>query len=197
MKNTNNTIIEATATEIKFPTNGNCKRVKNLTTGAEYGSITETAIVLETTMQAVSHAIINKHLCKGNKLILLKDLHDSIDEVCDEAAKANRRAAKAYARAEKEARRADKLATKMTSMEEEMAEFRAWKAEQEEKRKAEEAKRKEEEKRQALIAKKREQISKYEDMRKRKMEQVNSIDNKIMQVEMELEALIDAGKEVE
>lgn len=196
MTNTNNIIIEATATETKFPTNRNCKKVKNLTTGEEYGSITETAIVLKTSAQAVSHAIINKHLCKGNKLILLKDLHDSIDEVCDEAAKANRRAVKAHERAEREARRADKLVTKLTSMEEEMAEFRAWKAEQEEKRKAEEAKRKEEEKRQTLIAKKREQISKYEDMRKRKMDEVNSIDNKIMQVEMELEVLLDEGKEV-
>lgn len=196
MTNTNNIIIEATATETKFPTNRNCKKVKNLTTGEEYGSITETAIVLKTSAQAVSHAIINKHLCKGNKLMLLKDLHDNIEEVCDESAKANRRAVKANERAEREAARADKLEEKLTSMEEEMAEYRKWKAEQEAQRKAEEAKRREEEKHQKQLDAAKAKVERWE----KKLNAHNALgrdyERKLMQAEMELEALLDEGKEV-
>lgn len=119
MKNTN---------ENNFPTNGNCKRVRDLTTGKEYGSITETAITIGVTYQAVSMAIKNEGLCKGHRLILVKDLHDNIDILCEENAKANRRAAKAEA--------------KIAKMETEMAEYRKWKAEQERVRKEEETKAK-------------------------------------------------------
>ena len=174
MKNTNK------ANETNFPTNGNCKRVKDLTTGKEYGSITETAITLGVTGQAVSTAIKKETLCKGHRLVLVKDLHDSIEVICEESAKANARANRAEA--------------KLSEIETEMAEFRKWKAEQEAKRKAEEKMRKEEEKRQALISKAKEKIAKYTTDREKVSTQLQKIDDKLLMAETELATLM--AKEV-
>jgi hypothetical protein len=190
MTNMNNT---QKANEIKFPTNGNCKRVKDITTGKEYGSITETAIILGVTGQAVSAAIKNEGWCKGHRLILVKDLHDNIDTLCEESAKANARA--------------DRAEAKISEMETEMAEYRKWKAEQEAKRKAEEEvrkaeearlerERKEEEKRQKLIAQKKNKIAQYEAEVERRKAKLAYAEQKLMCAEIELEALMDNGKEV-
>jgi septal ring factor EnvC (AmiA/AmiB activator) len=177
------------ANEIKFPTNGNCKHVKDLTTGKEYGSITETAIVIKVTAQAVSNAIKNKTLCKGHRFILVKDLHDNIDVLCEESAKANARAAKAEA--------------KLSEMEELRAKAKAYDqlmAEQEAKRKAEEARlekeRKKEEKRQEKITKLEDKIERLETLIDRKRNEEQKLVAKRNKALEELKAL-DNGKEVE
>lgn len=176
------------ANEIKFPTNGNCKKVKDLTTGKEYGSITETAIVIGVTSQAVSNAIQSKSLCKGHRLILVKDLHDNIEVLCAENAKANARANRAEA--------------KLSEMEELRAKAKAYDklmADQETKRKAEEAQiekeRKEEEKRQAKITKLEDEIERLEtriDEERAKTQKLVTKRNKALE---ELKAL-NNGKEV-
>lgn len=176
-----NTINNQKANEINFPTNGNCKKVKDLTTGKEYGSITETAIIIGVTAQAVSNAIKNEGWCKGHRLMLLKELHDNIDVICDESAKANARADRAEAREK--------------ALLEEMAEFRKWKAEKEAEERRLEEERKAKEAHDKAIAKAQEKVSKYEAMRERKAEQLKSVEDKLMQAEIELEALLD-GKEV-
>jgi hypothetical protein len=183
------------ANEINFPTNGNCKKVKDLTTGKEYGSITETAIVIEVTAQAVSNAIKNKTLCKGHRFILVKDLHDNIEVLCEESAKANARADKAIVRA-------TKAEAKLSEMEAEMAEFRKWKAYQEAKRRAEEKarkeeearlerERKEEEKRQKLIEKAQANVDRWEKKLRSHNALGKDLEQKLMKAEMELEALMD------
>lgn len=194
MKNIINT---QKANENQFPTNGNCKKVKDLTTGKEYGSITETAIVIEVTAQAVSSAIKNKTLCKGHRLVLVKDLHDNIEVLCEESAKANARAEKAIARAVN-------AEAKLSEMEELRAKAKAYDklmADQEAKRKAERARiekeRKEEEKRQAKITKLEDKIERLEtriDEERAKTQNLVTKRNKALD---ELKALMDNRKEVE
>ena len=169
MTNTNITI------EANFPTNGNCKRVKDLTTGKEYGSITETAITLKVTGQAVSSAIRNNSYCKGHKLMLVKDLHDNIEALCEENAKANKRA--------------DKYEAKLKSMEEEMAEYRLWKAEREAEAKRIEAERKAKEDHEKAIAKAKAKIEMYTAECERREAKLQLAVGKLMAAEMELKAL--------
>ena len=189
MTNTNNTIIEATESEIKFPTNGNCKGVKDITANKEYGSITEAAICHGVALCTMSNAIRNKSLCKGHKFVLLKELHENTELLCEENAKANRRADKAWAKAERESVRADKAEAKIAAMESEMAEFRQWKAEQEAKRKAEE-------KRQSKIAKLENKIRHYDELINRKENEKQQLLDKQMLAVFELEELMNNGKEV-
>lgn len=211
MKNTNNTI---KANEIKFPTNGNCKKVKDLTTGKEYGSITETAIILGVTGQAVSSAIEKKGYCKGHRLILLKDLHDNIEDICAESAKANARADKAIERAMKAEAREVKAKEKLSSMEEIIAKAKAYDqmmAEKERERKEEEARiekeRKEEEakrererreavRQQMLLEKAQAKVDRWNKKLNKHNALGRDLEQKLMKAEMELEALMDNGKEV-
>ena len=194
-----NTINTQKANENNFPTNGNCKKVKDLTTGKEYGSITETAITIGVTQGAVSYAIKNGGWCKGHHIMLLTDLHDNIEVICEESAKANARAAK-------ETARANKAEAKVAELESEMAEYRKWKVEQEAKRKAEEKarkeeeerlerERKEEEKRQAKITKLEDKIERLETLIDRKDDERRKLVDKRNKALNELKALND-GKEV-
>lgn len=184
----------------EFPTNRNCKKVVDITNNIEYGSMTEAAAKANVTLNAMSIAIRNKRPCKGIMYVLAKELHENIDTVREESAKANVRAAK-------ERERADRYEAQLKANEVEMAEFRQWKAEQEAKRKAEEKaakeeaarlekERKAEEKRQALIVAAQNKIASYNNKIEKHNELGKSLEQKLMQAEMELEALMDNGKEV-
>ena len=189
MKNTN---------EIKV--NGNCKGVKDITNNIDYNSVKEAAKANNVANSTMSVAIREGYLCNGNRFKFQKDLHKCGDELCAENAKANVRAAKEKARA-------DKAEAKLSEMETEMAEYRKWKAEQEAKRKAEEKarkeeearlerERKEEEKRQKLIAKAQEKVSRWEKKLRSHNALGKDLEQKLMCAEIELEALMDNGKEV-
>lgn len=171
-----------------FPTNGNCKRVRDITTGKKYGSITEAAIVIGVSSQAVSNSVKKNGWCKGHKLILEKDLHDSIDVLCEENAKANRRATK-------EMERADKAEAKIAEMESEMTEFRKWKAEQEAKRLAEErrleAERLAKEKWLEKKAKAEAKLARRTEICEHLAAKLANAEKRKMQAEIELEALLD------
>lgn len=171
MKNTN---------EIKV--NGNCKGVKDITNNIDYGSVKEAAKANGVAASTMSVAINRGYLCNGNRFKFKKDLHECGDELCAENAKANARAVRAEA--------------KLSEMETEMAEYRKWKAEQETKRKAEEYARKEEEKRQKMIAQKKDKIAQYEAEVERRKAKLVYAEQKLMCAEIELEALMNDGKEV-
>jgi hypothetical protein len=182
MKNTiNNT---QKANEIKV--NGNCKGVRDITNDIHYDSVKDAAKANGVANSTMSVAINRGYVCNGNQFVFEKDLHKSGDKLCAENAKANARA--------------DKAEAKLSEMETEMAEFRQWKAEQEAKRKAEEERlereRKEEEKRQKLIAQKKEKIAQYEAEVERRKAKLAYMEQKLMCAEIELEALMDNGKEV-
>lgn len=178
MKNiTNNT---QKANEIKA--NGNCKGVKDITNNIDYSSVKEAAKANGVATSTMSVAINRGYLCNGNRFKFQKDLHKCGDELCAENAKANARA--------------DKAEAKLSEMETEMAEFRKWKAEQEAKRKAEEKARKEEEKRQERIAKLTKRIEWIGTLIEKTEEKRNELHNERTKFEIELEALIDDGKEV-
>ena len=184
-----NTINTQKANEIKFPTNGNCKAVRDITNDIKYGSVTEAAIANGVSLQAMSAAIRNGNLCNGNRLMFEKDLHSNTDKLCEENAKANARAAKAEA--------------KLSEMEELRAKAKAYDklmAEQEKARKEEEARlereRKAEEKRQAEITKLENKIERLETLIDRERDKTQKLVDKRNKALAELKALMDNGKEV-
>ena len=174
--------------EIKFPTNGNCKKVRDITNNISYGSVTEAAKKNGVSLPVMSVAIRKGYLCKGSHFMFEEDLHKNTDVLCAENAKANARAVKAEAR--------------VTKMEAEMAEFHQWKVEQEAKRKAEEKARREEEARLAKIRKEEEKrkakIAKLEAEIERRSKRTDNLYDKwqkenelLIQAERELEDLLD------
>lgn len=195
MTNTNNT---QKANEIKV--NGNCKGVRDITNDIHYDSVKDAAKANGVANSTMSVAINRGYTCNGNQFVFEKDLHKSGDKLCAENAKAN-------ARVFKEKTRADKAEAKLSEMETEMAEFRQWKADQEAKRKAEEKarkeeearlerERKEEEKRQKMIAKAQEKVDRWEKKLRSHNALGKDLEQKLMKAEIELEALMDNGKEV-
>lgn len=186
------------ATETKI--NGNCKGVRDITNNVYYPSMTVAAAAKGVKQSSISYAVKNGTLCKGCHLVLENELYKSGEKICEETAKANVRAAK-------ERERADRYEAQLKANEVEMAEFRQWKAEQEAKRKAEEKaakeeaarlekERKAEEKRQAMIVAAQNKIARYNNKIEKHNELGKSLEQKLMQAEMELEALMDNGKEV-
>ena len=192
MANIINNTQNATATNItetNFPTNGNCKRVRDITNNIPYGSITEAAIKNSVTIQAMSKAIRDERLCNGSLFMLEVDLEKNKDKLCEQAAKANARAAKAEAR--------------LSGMEDIIAKAKAYDklmAEQERARKEEEARlekeRKAEEKRQAKITKLETKIERYGELISRVEKKREKLWAKQMDAIIELEALKNNGKEV-
>lgn len=174
-----------------IPTNGNCKKVRDITNNIRYGSFTEVAMKKGVTIASVSLAVKNGTLCKGCRLVLESELHKNPDLLCDQLAKANAREAKAY----------EKL-SKMHELESEMAEFRKWKAEQEAARKAEEARlekeRKEKERVKKLVDTARSKVAKCGERVDKHKANIDAEELKLMQAEqdlmqaeIELEALLD------
>lgn len=179
------------ANEIKV--NGNLKKVRNITLDILYDGVKYAAKANNVANSTMSIAIKRGYICNGSLFMFEEELHKNGDKLCAENAKANARANRAEAREK--------------ALRDEMAEFHQWKAEQEAKRRAEEQarkeeearlerERKEEEKRQKLIAKKKEQIAQYEAEVERRKAKLNYMEQKLMCAEIELEALMDNGKEV-
>ena len=166
MNNTINTQ-KTNATKI----NGNCKGVRCLTDGKFYPGMKYAAQSVGVTSSSMSYAIKHKTFCKGKKYAWEMETEANVME----------------------------MGRQISDLTDELAEFRKWKAEREAERIAEErrleAERKAKEEHDKAITKAQEKVAKYESMRQRKAEQLKSIDDKLMQAEIELEALLD-GKEV-
>lgn len=180
--------------------NGNSKGVRDITNNIYYPSMTLAAMAKNVRLSSLSYAVKHETPCKGSHFILESELYKNGDKLCEENAKAN-------ARAEKANVRANQAEAREKALLDEMAEFHQWKAEQEAKRKAEEKarkeeearlerERKEEEKRQKLIAQKKEKIAQFEAEVERRKAKLNYMEQKLMCAEIELEALMDNGKEV-
>lgn len=72
MKNTINITNTASVTAYGTHTNGNCKEILDLTTGLIYTSMTDTAMALDCSIDAVSNVIRGtQKTCKGHELCLL------------------------------------------------------------------------------------------------------------------------------
>jgi predicted RNase H-like nuclease (RuvC/YqgF family) len=182
----------------RIPTNGNCKKVRDITNNISYGSMTETAIAKGVSPQAVSMAVHKGTLCNGCILVLESELHKSTDRLCDQIAKANVRAAKANERATK----AEEKLSNYHITKSEMEEFRKWKAEQKAKaeaeakrleaeRKAEEADRKRKEELAKKISKAKDKVARCEADHERHKAKEQQSANRLMKAQMELEALLD------
>ena len=178
----------------RIPTNGNRKSVRDITNNIRYGSFTEAAMAKGVAIASVSYAVNKGKMCKGCRLVLESELYKNSDLLCEEIAKANAREAKANERAKA------KLA-KMHELEAKAAAYDRLMAEQEAARKAEEERleteRKAEEKRQAKIAKLTGKISRLNRLLDRTEAKMNKMYNERTKFEMELEELLDNGKEVE
>lgn len=183
------------ANEIKV--NGNCKGVKDITNNIDYNSVKEAALANGVRNSTMSVAINRGYLCNGSRFMFQKDLHENTDKLCAENAKANARAAKAEAKLSE----MEELRAKANAYDKLMAEQEAKRKAEEKARKEEEARlereRKEEEKRQKLIAQKKDKIAQYEAEVERRKAKLAYAEQKLMCAEIELEALMDNGKEVE
>lgn len=172
------------ANENEFPTNGNCKRVRNITNNIDYGSVTEAAKKNDVSISVMSTAINKGYLCKGSRFMFVEELHKNTDKLCEENAKANARAAKAEAR--------------LSNMADVLAKAKAYDklmAEQEAKRKAEEKRlemeRKAKEKHEKAIAKANDKVDRYEAEYARRKAKLKLVEDKLMAAQIELEALLD------
>lgn len=170
MKNTNTNHI---------PTNGNCKRVRDITINKTYGSFTEAALVNGVSLQAISQAVNKKSLCNGHRFVLESELYKSHDLLCEESAKANAREAKAH-------ERASRAEAKVAEMEAELSEYRQWKAEQEAARKAEE-------KKQEKISKLEKKLAIYDRMFDQCVKRMEDIALKRSDIEAELNTIKGNG----
>ena len=172
------------ANENEFPTNGNCKKVRNITNNTDYGSVTEAAKRNNVSISVMSTAINKGYLCNGYRFMFVEELHKNTDKLCEENAKANERAAKAEAR--------------LSDMADVIAKAKAYDklmAEQEAKRKAEEKRlemeRKAKEEHEKAIAKAKDKAARYEAEFERRKEKLNLCGDKLMAAQIELEALLD------
>lgn len=169
--------------------NGNLKKVRNITLNILYDGVKYAAKANGVANSTMSVAIKRGYVCNGSIFMFEDELHKNKDKLCEENAKANARANRAEA--------------KLSEMEELRAKANAYDklmAEQEAKRKAEEERlekeRKEEEKRQKMIAQKKDKIAQYEAEVERRKAKLAYMEQKLMCAEIELEALMDNGKEV-
>lgn len=179
-----NTINTQKANEIQFPTNGNCKKVRDITNNIDYGSVTEAAKKNNVSLPVMSTAIRKGYLCKGSRFMFVEDLHKNTDKLCEENAKANARAAKAEAR--------------LSDMADVIAKAKAYDklmAEQEAKRKAEEARlekiRKAEERRRTKIAKLEAEVEKRNVAVDKAYDKWQKENAKLIEAERKLEDLLD------
>ena len=163
-----------TKTNTTQKANGNCKKVRCITTNTTYNSVKEAAKANNVAGSTMSVAINRGYVCNGNLFIFEEDLHkkESADKMCEQIVREKTRADRAEATRD------------------EMAEFRKWKAEQEAIRAAEEKARKEEEKRQEMLTKAKEKVARYRARREKVSESLQHINAKLMRAEMELEALL-------
>ena len=188
MKKHNINITKATTIEAHGNhTNGNSKATVCLETGTVYTSMTDTAIALECTIDAVSNTIRGKQkTCKGYHLCLLSEIDQHLPMMLEQN---NTSHPKAKANVKK---------TKAEVDRKELAEIRAkakaydkLMAEEEAKRKAEEKAQKRKAKHEAEKTKLQAYIQKRTTIREKAKATMDAEDRKIMKAEQKLEALMD------
>lgn len=160
-----------------IPCNGNCKKIRDITNNIKYGSMTEAAKANNVTLSAISLAVRDGTPCNGALFVLESELHKHSDKLCEQTAKANARAAKANER--------------LALQESEMAEFRLWKAEREAEAKRQEELCKAKEKRERKIAELKAKVNHQQEVVDNANARAATETNKLMALEMELEALMD------
>lgn len=169
---TSNTVIEAHG----IHTNGNCKAIFCIEKGKVYTSMTDAAMDLGCSLDAVSNVIRNKQkTCKGYHLVLMSKANEALPQMAERLSEIDMLRAKAIAY--------DKL----------MAEQ---KAKEEAEAKRLERERKAEEKRKAEITKLENKIERLESLIDRERDKTQKLVDKRNKALAELEALMDNGKEV-